>query len=96
MRHLGKIGVLAALALPALAGCNTVSGVGKDIQAVGRGVSGASASFERALFGTPQPRPPVAKVSYVDARGQVIAGPACDPAAGELKGGGGLPPCPKR
>lgn len=76
-----------------LVGCNTVKGVGQDIQVVGRGVSGASAAVERAVFGTPKPRPPVAVVTYVPPRGEVVVGQACDPAAGELKGGGNLPPC---
>lgn len=69
----------AATLLPA---CATVEGVGKDISAVGRGVSHVATEVRDEVF-SPQPRRTVAS-----------AGQACDPNP-ELAGGNGLPPCSK-
>ena len=68
--------------LGALAGCYTVDGVGQDIEAVGRGVSHVAAEVREEVF-TPDASVPVAE-----------AGEPCDPSAGELAGGNGLPACP--
>ena len=47
------------LALSAvLAGCNTVSGVGEDVAATGRGISNASRFVQEDLLGIRPPPPP--------------------------------------
>lgn len=86
--------ILAAAALglapPVLSGCNTVAGLGEDVQAVGDGVTRAAQHVEREVFdGSRQTsaRP----VRYAE-RGEVRVGEACDPNASEVSGGN-LPPC---
>ena len=73
---------LAVAALLAVPGCNTFEGVGKDISSLGRGVSHVANETRDALFA---PAPQHARVAS--------AGEPCDPAAGELAGGTGLPRC---
>ena len=52
---LRQVLILVALGLtPALAACNTVKGIGQDLQAAGRAITGSS---ERAQQ-TPAPSPP--------------------------------------
>ncbi len=83
--------VAALVALPFLAACNTVQGVGKDVRAVGNGITGASSYVQRNVFGSePQPT----QTTYIPAQPAVSVGQACDP-NGELSGGEGLPPCRK-
>lgn len=66
-----------------LTGCNTVIGVGRDVQAVGSGISYVARDVNNEVFG-----------GYGRwNEGTVTAGEPCDPAAGELRGGSGLPPC---
>ncbi len=92
-----KILLTALFALPVLTACNTVSGVGKDVQAVGNGISSASSYVQREVFGAgPQPGQ-AARLEPVSATRQatVTVGRACDP-NGELAGGEGLPPCQTR
>ena len=67
-----------------IAGCNTVSGVGKDVTAVGKGVSHVANEVRDEVFGKPGPKP----------QGFARVGEPCDPNANELRGGNGLPPCP--
>ena len=67
-----------------LAGCNTVAGVGKDVTAVGKGVSHFAYEVRDEVFGKPGPKP----------RGYAYAGEPCDPSGSELSGGSALPPCP--
>lgn len=78
-----KAALMGLIALPLLGACNTIEGVGRDVQAVGSGVTSAAQYVEREFFG-PQPR----EVRTA----QVEIGEACDP-SGELSGGSGLPPC---
>lgn len=83
-----KVFLLLA-ALPLLAACNTVDGLGQDVQAAGRGVSNAAGYVEREVFGSNSNDTRRAEVVQ---RGDVSVGRACDPNP-ELSGGGGLPPC---
>lgn len=78
------IGMVATAGLM-LAGCNTVAGVGKDVTAVGKGVTHVAFEVRDEVFGKPGPKP----------RGYAYVGEACDPTADELRGGNGLPPCPE-
>ncbi|MEL6663032.1 MAG: entericidin A/B family lipoprotein [Pseudomonadota bacterium] len=93
--HFAKSALAGLLALPMLAACNTIEGVGQDVQAVGSGVTSAAQFMERELFG-PQPRQ--VRTAQANSRTvtyrnpQVTVGEACDP-GGELAGGSGLPPC---
>ena len=90
-----KSALAGLIALPLLAACNTIEGVGQDVQAVGSGVTSAAQFMERELFG-PQPRQ--TRTAQVQSRSvtyrnpEVSIGEACDP-GGELAGGSGLPPC---
>lgn len=63
-----------------LSACATVNGVGKDIAAVGNGVSHVANEVRDEVFMS-KPRRATASV-----------GPACDPNP-ELAGGNGLPAC---
>ena len=95
-----KTVIAILLCLPFLAACNTVTGVGRDVQAVGSGISTASGYVQREVFGVGQTRTQVASVNYIAATPQpgqptVSVGRACDPDA-ELAGGEGLPPCRTR
>ena len=81
MRNL--LGCVAVSSL-LLAGCNTVAGVGKDVTAVGKGVTHVADEVRDEVFGKPGPKP----------QGYASVQQACDPASGELRGGTGLPPCP--
>jgi len=93
--------LISVLALAGLSGCNTVAGVGKDITAVGNGVTGASNYVARNVFGAGEPvrtarletAPPPPRTVTFRERPRVSVGEACDPNA-ELAGGSGLPPCP--
>ena len=67
-----------------IAGCNTVSGVGKDVTAVGKGVTHVAGEVRDEVFGKPGPKP----------TGYAYVGQPCDPSGGELRGGNGLPACP--
>ncbi|MEM9740716.1 MAG: entericidin A/B family lipoprotein [Pseudomonadota bacterium] len=93
--NFAKSALAGLLALPLLAACNTIEGVGQDVQAVGAGVTSAAQFMERELFG-PQPRQ--TRTAQADSRNisyrnpQVSVGQACDP-GGELAGGSSLPPC---
>lgn len=94
--------LFAVTAFSILAGCNTVAGVGKDISAVGNGLTGASNYVARNVFGAGEPvrtarletaPPPPPRTVTFRQRPQVSVGEPCDPDA-ELAGGSGLPPCP--
>ena len=79
-----KLVFSAAAASFLLAGCNTVAGVGKDVTAVGKGVSHVAYEVRDEVFGKPGPKP----------QAYASVGEACDPYPDELRGGNGLPPCP--
>lgn len=66
-----------ALALTTLAACNTVAGIGQDLQAVGGALSEASDNVRDEFNG-----------SQTTSTAQT-----CDPGGRELKGRSGLPPC---
>lgn len=73
------IAVPGLLALAVLAGCNTIAGVGKDLQAGGRAISEASDEVAG---------------SFEDAPDEYAASSKkCDPAGRELKGGNGKQRC---
>jgi len=69
-----------ALALSVLGACNTVAGIGKDLQAAGGAISQVSDDV-RAEFTGPR------------ATATASAGETCDPGGRELKGRSSLPPC---
>lgn len=71
----------AMLAVSLLAGCNTVRGLGKDLQAGGEAISETSDEVKDFLT---TPQEPTRTAS---------AGEACDPAGSELKGKSDLPRC---
>lgn len=79
-----------SLSLPVLAGCNTVAGLGEDVEAVGNGVTRAAQYVEREVF-NPRQETSARPIRYAQ-RGDVRVGEACDPNATELAGSG-LPPC---
>jgi entericidin B len=45
------IGLLALLALPSLSACNTARGMGEDVQALGRAMSGTAEDVEEGVTG---------------------------------------------
>lgn len=67
----------------ALTGCNTVIGAGRDVQAVGGGISHVAREVNNELLG--------GYGSWNE--GVASAGEPCDPAGEELSGASGLPPC---
>lgn len=79
--HIMGAGVAASFLL---AGCNTFAGVGKDVTAVGNGVTHIAYEVRDEVFGKPGPKP----------RAYAEVGEACDPNPGELLGASGLPSCP--
>ncbi|MEM1106982.1 MAG: entericidin A/B family lipoprotein [Pseudomonadota bacterium] len=92
MRLLKSIAA-GCVALPLLAGCNTIQGVGEDVQAVGSGVTSAARYVEREMFGArPLQTASVQPASAQRGTPQVRVGRACDPGS-DLAGGSGLPPC---
>ncbi|MEL8055491.1 MAG: entericidin A/B family lipoprotein [Pseudomonadota bacterium] len=82
------------LILPA---CSTISGIGKDVSAVGRGISHVADEVREEVF-TRDSGPRYVENRYTtqsSVRPTVVVKEPCDPSAGELKGGSGLPPCPR-
>ena len=47
------IGLLALLVLPSLSACNTARGMGEDVQALGRAMSGTAEEVEEEVSGEP-------------------------------------------
>jgi predicted small secreted protein len=47
------IGLLALLALPSLSACNTARGMGEDVQALGRAMTGTAEDVEEDISGEP-------------------------------------------
>ena len=45
------IGLLALLVLPSLSACNTARGMGEDVQALGRAMSGTAEDVEEDISG---------------------------------------------
>ncbi|MEL7232250.1 MAG: entericidin A/B family lipoprotein [Pseudomonadota bacterium] len=87
--------VLASLVI--LPACSTVAGVGKDVSAVGRGIKHVADEVRDEVFS------PRDQTRYVEQRytsqssvqPTVVVKEPCDPNAGELRGGSGLPSCPR-
>ncbi|MEM9937269.1 MAG: hypothetical protein AAFZ91_03395 [Pseudomonadota bacterium] len=73
--------LLIVMLLGSVSACATVDGVGRDIQALGGGVSHLANEARDELF-----------ASASTSRYRAEAGQACDPYADELSGGS-LPPC---
>ena len=71
-----------------LGGCNTVNGLGKDVEAVGQGVSHMATEVQDEWFGN------YGQPERAGHTGVAQVGQPCDPDA-ELDGGNGLPPCPR-
>lgn len=69
-----------ALALSMLSACNTIAGIGKDLQAAGGAISEVSDEV-RDDFSGPK------------SSSTASAGETCDPGGRELKGRSSLPPC---
>ncbi len=80
MKHV-KILAGPLLVLSVLSVCNTVAGLGKDLQAGGEAISQTSNDV-RDFLTTPS-----------ESTRTASAGEACDPVGSELKGRGDLPPC---
>jgi entericidin B len=47
------IGLLALLALPSLSACNTARGMGEDVSAAGKAMSGTAEKTEEKITGEP-------------------------------------------
>jgi entericidin B len=47
------IGLLALLVLPSLSACNTARGMGEDVEAAGKAVSGTAEKTEEKITGEP-------------------------------------------
>ena len=47
MRHNTRLMLLCAFVLAALAGCNTISGMGKDIKSAGQAIDDASTTASK-------------------------------------------------
>ncbi|MEO1642298.1 MAG: entericidin A/B family lipoprotein [Pseudomonadota bacterium] len=87
--------ILAVLAV--LGGCSTVAGVGKDVSAVGRGITHVADEVRDEVF-TRRDQPRYVETRYTSQSSQrpsVVVKEPCDPNAGELRGGSDLPPCPR-
>lgn len=84
--------LIAVCALPA---CSTVAGVGKDVSALGKGITHvADEARDEVFMADAEPR--YVETRYQSARGgdpTVIVRDACDPHTKELRGGPDLPPC---
>ena len=88
---------LKFFSLIALTGCSTVAGVGKDVSAVGRGLTHVAGEVRDEVF-TGGEKPRYVETRYTsqsEVRPSVMVREPCDPNAGELRGGSGLPPCPR-
>ena len=48
------IGLLALLVLPSLTACNTARGMGEDVQALGRAMSGTAEEVEEDISDEPE------------------------------------------
>jgi entericidin B len=48
--------LLALLALPSLSACNTARGMGEDVQAAGRAMSGTAQDVENKMTGEEKPK----------------------------------------
>jgi predicted small secreted protein len=59
MTHTLKLltALLALLALPSLSACNTARGMGEDVQAAGRAVSGTAQDVENKVTGDETEKP---------------------------------------
>jgi entericidin B len=59
MTHTLKLltALLAPLALPSLSACNTARGMGEDVQAAGRAVSGTAQDVENKVTGDETEKP---------------------------------------
>jgi predicted small secreted protein len=51
------IGLMALLALPSLNACNTARGMGEDVQAAGRAMSGTAQDVENKVTGDETEKP---------------------------------------
>ncbi|MEM7768652.1 MAG: entericidin A/B family lipoprotein [Pseudomonadota bacterium] len=75
------------LATAWLASCNTVDGMGEDLQAAGRAVSNGAATVEQAVFDGDD-RATAAQTEF-----RTRSGEPCDPSDDAVAGGPGLQPC---
>ena len=89
--HKLVISSILLLTAPLLGACNTISGVGKDVSALGKGVTHMADEVGDEFFGASRRN---TRTVYVQPqrRGVATAGQPCDPYSGELSGGS-LPPC---
>ena len=51
------IGLLAVLALPSLSACNTARGMGEDVEAAGKAMSGTAQDVENKVTGDETEKP---------------------------------------
>ena len=58
MSHTSKllIGLLAGSALPSLSACNTARGMGEDVEAAGKAMSGTAQDVEDKVTGEEKPK----------------------------------------
>ncbi|MEM1036362.1 MAG: entericidin A/B family lipoprotein [Pseudomonadota bacterium] len=92
-----RTALFALTGLLILPACSTISGVGKDVSAVGRGISHVADEVREEVFVRDSDRR-YAETRYTNqssVRPTVVVKEPCDPSAGELRGGSGLPPCPR-
>lgn len=92
-----RICVMTILAAMGLSACSTVAGVGKDVSAVGAGVTHVANEVREEVF-MKRDQSRYQETQYnsrSDTHPSVIVKEPCDPNAGELRGGPSLPPCPK-
>jgi predicted small secreted protein len=70
--------LLIAGALLALAGCNTVEGLGRDLQNIGGAITGTAAGVQNASSAPSQPLPPdkpiISDTCEPDSNGLVLEG----------------------
>lgn len=92
-----RTALIVFMGLVSLPACSTVAGVGKDVSAVGRGLTHVADEVRDEVF-TRRDQPRYVEQRYTsgsDVRPSVIVKEPCDPNADELRGGSGLPPCPR-
>lgn len=88
-----RLSVIVMIAGLVLGGCSTVAGVGKDISAVGKGVTHVADEVREEVFGSPTSRTVQTRYTATGSPTVIVSQP-CD-ASPELAGGNHLPPCPR-
>ena len=92
-----RTALFALTGLLILPACSTISGVGKDVSAVGRGLSHVADEVRDEVCTRDSDRryTETRYTNQYSVRPTVVVKEPCDPSVGELKVGSGLPPCPR-